>query len=313
MTRRFDRSLSPFSRRDFLKTTALAGITPLAFAQANQDEEKPKAGRLYAFVSERNFSPEQTDPAMTGMFAIDPESGVWERVATTKQVVNWYLSSISPQDGTIAVSPMQTPPNKGVWIFDPSREVEPKRIIDKVTATVVRPLWSSDGKRLLVTFSLKGREKESAFETLTFRRDGTEVVKLPLAETDLALAWSPNDLSLLVASAKDREPVAIAVREYSLPIEFVNIDGTGRRRLVDAQPNHLLVSANFSPDGLSFSYIDVKIQPNRVYKARLSIVDIETGKRRRLLEDEDDPSTVRWSIDGKTLAKWLGIDADGKG
>ena len=102
MNSRVDRSLASIPRRTFLKTAALAGVSPLAFTQANQDKDKHKNGRIFVFVNERDMSPEPTDPAMTGMFAIDPESGVWERVASPKETAVGLFSSISPNDGAIA-------------------------------------------------------------------------------------------------------------------------------------------------------------------------------------------------------------------
>ena len=312
MNSRVDRSLASIPRRTFLKTAALAGLSPLAFAQANQDKDKDdkdkdehKNGRLFVFVGESDFSPEPTDPSMTGMFAIDPESGVWERIATPEQAVGWYFSSMSPNDGTIAVSPTSSSV-RGVWIFDPAHDMEPKRIIDKRPVPMLPPLWSSDGRRLLASFSIKGRENDAAFETFSFRRDGSGLEKIPLAETDVALAWSLKDLSLLVASAKDLPPITKVNRAYYWPIEFVNIDGKGRRRVVEVRRDHLLFSVCFNPDGRSFAYLDWEpTKGSRPLEARLSIVDLETDKRRRLLKDEDTPAAVHWSADGKTLAVLL--------
>ena len=201
MNSRVDRSLASFPRRTFLKTVALAGLSPLAFAQAYQDKDKHKNGRLFVFVYERDMNPGPTDPAMTGMFAIDPESGVWERIATTKET--GVTSSISPKDHAIAAT-RTDPEEQGVWIFEPGGGKERRRIIDKKPARFLRPFWSADGRRLLATFLIKGRENEAAFETFTFRRDGTGLEKIPLAETDVALAWSPDNRSLLVAAGKDQ-------------------------------------------------------------------------------------------------------------
>ena len=131
MTHRVDRSLASFPRRTFLKTAAVAGLSPLAFAQANQDKNKPKHGRIFVLVVERDLYPKPPDPTMTGFFAIDPDSGVWERVATSKECA--VKPSISPQDDAVVASRFG-PEEAGIWMFEPMRDKEPRRIIDKKPA-----------------------------------------------------------------------------------------------------------------------------------------------------------------------------------
>ena len=276
MNLQVDRSLASISRRAFLKTTALAGLSPLAFARANQDEDKPKNGRLFVFVGEDDMNPEPTDPAMTGMFAIDPESGLRKRIATIKEA--GFFTSISPKGDTVATSRFDLK-EPGVWMFEPGRDKEPRRIIDKRTAHFHPPLWSADGRRLLASFPIKKRENEAAFETFTFRSDGTGLEKLPIAETDIAVAWSPDNRSLLVAAAKDRHEFPPGYMFW--PIEFVKVNGTGRRRLVAAEVDRQISDLAFSPDGRTFAYYDTRSQAGRGIDSRLWIVDLENGKRRR--------------------------------
>ena len=173
-----------------------------------------------------------------------------------------------------------------VWVRDLRNGGEPRKISDIGGF----PIWSSDGKRLLLR---KGDRPNDSwrYETWRMNADGSKLEKLPIPENEEVHDWSP-DGSWLV-SVSDGDPG----KGYQLDI--MHPDGTGRRRLTGTGSN---IFPRFSPDGRHVAYTCVEDQKTNVY-----VVDLEGRSRHRVYEEHDDTFAghVAWSPDGKQLAALL--------
>ena len=108
------------------------------------------------------------------------------------------------------------------------------------------PLWSPDGKRILVSevqTPLPEARASYRWTTWCYQADGSGRAPLPLAETGQVLDWSADGTWLVTASgAMDR-------------ITLVHPDGTGAREL---KAPGLKLFPRFSPDGKRLSYISAR-------------------------------------------------------
>jgi WD40 repeat protein len=179
--------------------------------------------------------------------------------------------------------------NAGVWTLDAEGKGEKRRVSDFGGVTC----WSSDSKQIIVAKWLsKPSDDESRSENWRFNADGTGATKLPIPETEEVDDWSPDGQWLVTVS--DRHPphgrgyqlylmrpdgtdqrrltegnglnvyprfspdsrriAYLHSQRGQNSLWVVNIDGSGRRRLLeeenDTTPDHLC----WSPDGKSLAY-----------------------------------------------------------
>jgi hypothetical protein len=125
-----------------------------------------------------------------------------------------------------------------------------------------------------------------------------------LAETDVVVDWSRNGRRLLVAARPEGGPNDL--RFSNRPLEVMDLDGTGRRKVVEARPNIAAVRRDvmdrrFTPDGRAI--LDTVYDP-KTLTASLSRIDIESGERTCLVaaDENEFPYSFCYSQDGRHLA-----------
>jgi Tol biopolymer transport system component/tRNA A-37 threonylcarbamoyl transferase component Bud32 len=148
--------------------------------------------------------------------------------------------------------------------------------------------WSPDGASLLlVEYDSNGR-----FNTVLFPRLGG--APRPLSVYQPYAVLSPNETQI----AGWREPI-----EDSITLTAVATGVTRKISVPDSLGWHF--GGDWSPDGHSIALLTVRASGNRWM---LSVVDVETGKWHKLLEDTVSLTEPRWSSGGDALYYLRGKD-----
>jgi BlaR1 peptidase M56/WD40-like Beta Propeller Repeat len=194
-------------------------------AEAQAPEGQPNAQtkeRIYVSAGLR-YKAEGQDEEKTyyGMIiAIDPATGKWQKITD-----RGYDGRVSPDRQTLVFSRLE----HGIWNCDTGGTNNPGKISDKSG----RPIWSPDGKHLVVTRqedldkdNVKNRTKPAwKDETWRMDADGHNPVKLPIPDTDSVEDWSPDGRWFVTCS--DRHPPYGSGYQLYL----MKTDGTQQRRL----------------------------------------------------------------------------------
>ncbi len=163
-----------------------------------------------------------------------------------------------------------------------------------------RPIWSPDGKHLLVVTVMTGLctvPGGTMYWTLKIDADGTHPVRVNIPDTDLVTDWSPDGRWLVAYSL-------IPGKGFDVSYENVIMhpDGTGRRRLPGPGVG---VYPRFSPDSKRIAYVTLPKATNTMRGKSVWIVDVEGKERRSIYMEPQDAhieDIVTWSPDGKQLA-----------
>jgi Tol biopolymer transport system component len=156
------------------------------------------------------------------------------------------------------------------------------------TGSSFLPLWSSDGKRILICEQgWRDKVRESAFRMYDLNRKDLTELKLPEE-------WWPSDWSAdgkrLLSSLGATGRVA-----------WVNIDGTGEPAFITRELE-VAYGARLSPDGRRILCKAGFRRPNDERpRRRLSVVDLETRKR-TIVDEPGETHGYCWSPDGSRIA-----------
>ena len=262
-----------------------------------------------------------------GLFAVDPETGSMIDLLEFNGQVR-----ASRDGGTLALVHFARNPDgevddPGVWAFDATGEGELRRVADFGGVTS----WSPDGAQLIVTKWLsKPEDDDMRCETWRFNRDGSGATKLPIPETEAVNDWSPDGDWLVTGSDRD-DPQSSGYQLYLMrpdgtderrlteggglnlfprfspdgrqiaylhseggesSLWVVNIDGNGRRLLIQEEHDTSPEQFCWSPNGASLAYqlriwsrdedgkkfISGAIDSNH----RIAILDLQSGTSRPL-------------------------------
>lgn len=262
-----------------------------AVAQAQGATSAKAEGRIYVSATYR-IKPEGTDEEKTvynAIIAIDPANGDWQMV-----VENGHAARLSADRRTLAFNRLKDGILKGIWKCEPDGQF-PFKVFD----IDGRPVWSPDGKHLVVTKE-KLIEKDSKQpstapvwhdETWRIDADGRNPIKLPIPDTDGVADWSPDGKWFVVTS--DRHPPY--GRGYQLYL--MKTDGTQERRLTQGGLN---VYARFSPDGKKILYLhQTRAEGNSIWT-----VDVDGENATQIIKEAGlvSGNGAYWSPDGKQIA-----------
>ncbi len=247
------------------------------------------SGRILAFVHSMGGE----DEFFQEIVAINPDNGTWEKL-TDDGLPRWFPRA-SGDGKSLAYSGLE----QGVFRCS-IRGGDPVRITD---AGGCVPLWSPDGKQILVSEPITPPpETRADYRWITWRyqADGTGRVRLPLPETGQVLDWSPDGSWLVTCNGgMDR-------------LTLIRPDGTGARELTGSG---LKLSPRFSPHGRRLSYGSARTLGDE--ERSLWVAETGVEDRRRIFQADHVGlgGTTCWSPDGKWIAAvlydWKRLGHDG--
>jgi TolB protein len=162
--------------------------------------------------------------------------------------------------------------------------------LERVLEHASSPSWSPDGKRLAVMVDTCGDVEEcptdlgNPMELFVVNADGTDARRLTSNDGyDGDPHWSP-----------DGERIAFTGDDG---LYLIRPDGTGRELLL---PGDWPYSRGWSPDGRTLLFEDIDADP--AVGIEVAILDVETGKTRRLSNEQGHDLLPTWSPDGDKIA-----------
>jgi Tol biopolymer transport system component len=265
--------------------------------EARELDETARSGRIIARVRGFASSPQQPK-GVSGYIAIDAETGAWSRICD----VFGNTSSVSRDGKTVAIAVLQPGGSfqLGMWTSDIENDKPFKHVAD----IAGYPVWSPDSKKILCSIRPGGLDGRT-FETWRMNADGTDQTKLPFAESDFVIDWSPDGqwLALVRADGRPLEKNAI---------QLIHPDGTGRRTLTEDEGIHIM--PRFSPDGRRILY-SKRIVADDILHSTLWLVGLDGENPRQIpLDLEPDMGLdASWSPDGERLALTTRKTVGGRG
>ncbi|HEV7223427.1 MAG TPA: M56 family metallopeptidase [Pirellulales bacterium] len=288
-TRQSSSHLSRFTCLGIVSAALAACLLPTfqhAPAQAQGPTSAKSEARIYVSASYRKTQGADAEKTVHNtIIAIDPATGDWQLI-----VENGHAARLSPDRRTLVFGRH----DDGVWKCESDGQF-PIKIFDKNG----RPVWSPDGKHVVVTKETDMGEDSNqprtapAWRDETWRldADGRNPVKLSVADTDAVNDWSP-DGQWFVTLTDRHPPYGSGYQLY-----LMKTDGTQERRLTEGGLN---VYARFSPDGKKLLYVhQTRAEGNSIWT-----VDVD-GKNATELAREvglASPDGAFWSPDGKQIA-----------
>jgi len=148
------------------------------------------------------------------------------------------------------------------------------------TLGIVRPVISPDGTRIAVA---------AVGDIYVMPAAGGSPVNLTKdAALDTDPSWSPDGSSLVYSSDKDSAHLQLWIHNFKTGV-------SQKVTNIATQPQ----GASFSPDGRRIVFFNV----DGMWRvAEMSILDIESGRIRRIHESLPQPGTPTWSADGTRIA-----------
>lgn len=220
------------------------------------------------------------------LLAVDPVSGKWSKVCDVDADGGCW-PRVSPDGETVVfTNQMQTE----IWNCAANGSGTAARIAE----VGGRPLWSADGKRILLTRETHTKEKGFTFETLALNSDGSRW------KDDKPVV--PNEFAVRDVSADGRNLLVASVAERLGPpsrLSVLRADGTGRCAVPKELPKGSMVrEGRFSPDGLRVVYVLVGSGGDAIWVAgrdgsnSMKVIDLKPHS----------VSGLCWSPDGAELA-----------
>lgn len=257
-------------------------LSPRTHAHAEEVATAKTKGRIYVDTVYR-LKPEsdkEKEKMLGGIIAIDPATGDWQIV-----VENGGAVRLSP-DGRKLVF---THYRDGIWRCGSDGHF-PFKIFDYRRNWVLRPVWSADGKHLVLTKTeiiKQGSKEVPRAETWQIGADGSYPVRLPIPNTEYVHDWSPDGQWFVTFTTRG---------SHSGELYLIKTDGTHERRLATGPANW---DARFSPDGKKILYIRRSTTRNMV-----CTIDVDGQNATELATDVDPsvPDGAFWSPDGKRIA-----------
>ena len=249
------------------------------------------------------------DPrAGRGLHVVDPTTDRWTEVAgfpPGNGIVSMSDLRVSPDGTRVAFNEFAQPDPRSpaypasVWLRDLRPGASPRKISD----IHGRPIWSPDGKQLLLSEYIgEARPGEPGrYATWRIEEDGSHPVRLPIPQTDEVYDWSAGGRRLAAVSPGQEGGLA-------LDLVVMHPDGTGKRSLTKGGRG---LFPRFSPDGKQIAYA-----PDLREQKSIWVVDIDSRRRRRVYLERGNSfiERVTWSPDGRQLAAvMLTWSRDGKG
>jgi Tol biopolymer transport system component len=284
---------------------ALRAGASLPKASAAEEEAHGTHGKIVVYA--QFITGDRRGGEAWGLHLVDPATNTWTRIAEypVKNGVHEMANiRVSPDAKRLAFNGHQDHHSyvsfSSVWLLELSRDAAPRKISD----IGGRPIWSPDGKKLLVVEVTGGGpdkpSEPSRFATWKIDDDGSHPVRLPIPGTDMVADWSSDGRWLVGVS-----PIPGKEHEHAFENVILHPDGTGRRQLPGPGVGW---QARFSPDGKRIAYVTGAKDEWSMKGKSIWVVDLEGKNRRSICMEPENgyiDDVVTWSPDGKQLATIL--------
>jgi Tol biopolymer transport system component len=287
-----------------LAVALLAGLA-LPGARAGDEKAIDTHGKIVVYA--QFIADDRRGGQEWGLHVVDPLTNTWTRIAEypiKNGPIPMANIRVSPDATRLAFNEYRDHrtfiSESSVWLRDLRPDVEPRKISD----IGGRPIWSPDGKHLLVVEVTGGGPDKppepSRFATWKIDDDGSHAIRLPVPETDMISDWSADGRWLVAYS-----PTPGKEAEHAYENVIMHTDGTSRRRLPGPGAGF---SPRFSPDGKRIAYVTRSKDERSMKGKSIWVVGVD-GKDRHAIYKEPDSAyledAVTWSPDGKQLAAIL--------
>ena len=226
---------------------------------------------------------EGTDGKVLSLMAVDPETGDWSTVIDGCE----RGARISRDGRSVAFVR-----DRGLWVAGlPGVGVEPPRRVAELESTSGSPpVWSNDGRRLLISQGKHGEGEDSRWEfaTIGVGIDGRDRAAIDLPVEDGVQDATADGSRLLVATSRN---AAIGWQ--------LDVTGPDGRKPVRVTEGGNPFYARFAPDGRSLLYTDGTTEARR----GIWVVAADGSNRRRVLPQSPHVSAC-FAPDGLRIAAW---------
>jgi hypothetical protein len=291
----------------FFMCLAIAIHMAARLSNASAAEAKDRGAHGKIVVYAQFVREDQHGRQEWGLYLVDPGTSAWTRIAeypVKNGIAEMADIRVSPDARRLAFNEYQDlrtyARHSSVWLRDLRPDATPR----KISEIGGRPIWSPDGKQLLVIEVIGGGpdkpHEPSRLATWKIDDDGSHPVRLPIPETDQISDWSSDGRWLVgVSLTSDKE------HDRGFENVVIHPDGTGQRRLPGPRVGW---QARFSPDGTRIAYVTGSKDPQKMKGKSIWVVDLDGKNRRPIYMEPDDvylSDVVTWSPDGKQLATIL--------
>jgi RNA polymerase sigma factor (sigma-70 family) len=247
------------------------------------------SGKIYTVASlGTNSAGMPTQSVVT----VDPDTGDVTKVV--ERPINRFR--ISPDRRNVAYVSIDTSASlpserfqESLWIAGFSDGSKPKQVIPLAgTGHGGLPVWSPDGKRLILSLSTRDEtRKQWVFETIQVNSDGTGRQSLKIPSEDGVQDWSSDGRWVVTTSSRNAK--------IGWQLYVMTPDGTNPRQVTEGgNPFY----ARFSPDGRRLLYSDGPSPDRR----GIWVVDLDGTHRQRVLPTGSGTASACWSPDGQRIA-----------
>ena len=266
----------------------LAGPASGAPPRENAASDAPprgNPGRIY-LAAERGV---MTLPNYS-IIALDPKTGGETRILDGC----WIRPRVSPDGRTVAFWR-----EDALWSRSVAGGDEPKRVLDVGNRGGSPPVWSPDGRQIVVSVSKKGEGRVPwVHTTVRVDVDGTGRTELRIPPEDQVHDWSADGQWLLTASSRNAK--------IGWQLYVMRPDGSGQRQLTEGGNPYY---ARFSPEGRRVLYSDGVVEES----AGIWVMDLDGKDRRRVFASGKSDASGCWSPDGMRIAVVLSPRKSGQG
>jgi hypothetical protein len=259
---------------------------------ATAKKPSPKsAGRIYTTA---NLGTNDAGQPVASVVAVDPDTGevtkVFERSPGRFRVapdgrrlaftsIEWW-SNLTPAER------MQ----ESLWTQALAEDARPERVVPLEGTGGGVPIWSTDGKRMLLSLSTHDdARKQWDHETFRINADGSAKERLKLPTEFTVQDWSPDGAWVVTASTRNAK--------IGWQLYIMRPDGSDSRQITEGgNPFY----ARFSPDGQHLLYTDGPWKMTE--RQGIWIMDFDGKNRRRILASGKGTASACWSPDGTRIA-----------
>jgi hypothetical protein len=247
-------------------------------------------GKLYLRASVEVKTEHGATGKYSGIMAVDPNSGEWERLDA-----DGFAVRVAPQGDRLAFSQISGMAARSQAITRILTSDLRARNVVEVAKDARLPIWSPDGKRLLFSRGTPTQDDHSQNSAWVLDLADKQVKKLPIPETDEVDDWS-RDGEWVVTVSNRQPPFGSGYQLY-----VMHPDGTHERRITDG--HGLNCYPRFRPGTNQIVYDRTA---HGIFSVWLVDLDGTNGKQ-LLTTDKNGVGAPNgpccWSPDGN----WLGV------